>query len=134
MRPIFDIEEWKKNQAQRFVGREDALMLAIAAAEPDQRPQARLDLARFYMAWGMYQEAKGEAEVILADPGAKAEESIVRMVHAIACIVIGRPGQGLKDLATSHGSLPEAACGFAIHFTSTTFPVRHDSSAASTVA
>jgi len=100
VRPIFDIEEWKKNQAQRFVGREDALMLAIAAAEPDQRPQARLDLARFYMAWGMYQEAKGEAEVILADPGAKAEESIVRMVHAIACIVIGRPGQGLKDLAS----------------------------------
>ena len=100
VRPIFDIEEWKKNQAQRFVGREDALMLAIAAAEPDQRPQARLDLARFYMARGMYQEAKGEAEVILADPGAKAEESIVRMVHAIACIVIGRPGQGLKDLAS----------------------------------
>jgi tetratricopeptide (TPR) repeat protein len=100
VRPIFDIEEWKKNQAQRFVAREDALMLAIAAAEADQRPQARLDLARFYMAWGMYQEAKGEAEVILADPGAKAEESVVRMVHAIACIVIGRPRQGLKDLAS----------------------------------
>ena len=76
----------KKNQAQRFIGREDALMLAIAAAEPDQRPQARLDLARFYMAWGMYQEAKGEAEFILADPSTKAEESVVRMVHAIASI------------------------------------------------
>jgi tetratricopeptide (TPR) repeat protein len=100
VRPIFDIEEWKKNQAQRFVGREDALMRAIAAAEPDQRPQARLDLARFYMAWGMYQEAKGEAEVILADASAKAEESVVHMVHAIACIVIGRPEQGLKDLAS----------------------------------
>ena len=100
VRPIFDIEEWKKNQAQRFIGREDALMLAIAAAEPDQRPQARLDLARFYMAWGMYQEAKGEAEFILADPSTKAEESVVRMVHAIACIVIGRPEQGLKDLAS----------------------------------
>jgi len=100
VRPIFDIDEWKKNQAQRFVEREDALMLAIAAAEPDQRPLARLDLARFYMAWGMYPEAKGEAEVILADPGTKAEESVVRMVHAIASIVIGRPGQGLKDLAS----------------------------------
>src|SRR5437763_3260174 len=100
VRPIFDIAEWKKNQAQRFVEREDALILAIAAAEPDQRPQARLDLARFYMAWGMYQEAKGEAEFILADPSTKAEESVVRMVHAIACIVIGRPEQGLKDLAS----------------------------------
>jgi len=73
-------------------------MLALTAAEPEQRPQARLDLARFYVARGMYPEAKGETEVILADPGPKVEESVVRMVHAVASIVMGRPGEGLKDL------------------------------------
>ena len=30
-----------------------------------QRPQARLDLARFYMARGMYPEAKGVADLVL---------------------------------------------------------------------
>ena len=98
VRPLFDIDEWHKNQAGRFVAREDALMLALTAAEPEQRPQARLDLARFYVARGMYPEAKGETEVILADPGPKVEESVVRMVDAVASIVMGRPGEGLKDL------------------------------------
>jgi len=98
VRPLFDIDEWHKNQAGRFVAREDALMLALTAAEPEQRPQARLDLARFYVARGMYPEAKGETEVILAEGGPKVEESVVRMVHAVASIVMGRPGEGLKDL------------------------------------
>jgi hypothetical protein len=100
VRPLFDIDEWHKNQNENFVAREDALMLAIAAADPDQRPQARLDLARFYVARGMFPEAKGETEVILADPSPKVEESVVRMVHAISCIVMGRPGEGLRDLAS----------------------------------
>jgi tetratricopeptide (TPR) repeat protein len=100
VRPIFDIDEWNKDQAGYFAARQDALMLAIAAAEPDQRAQARLDLARFYVARGMYPEAKAECEVILAGAGPKVEESVVRVVHAIASTVMGRPEQGLKDLAS----------------------------------
>ena len=100
VRPIFDIDEWHKDQAGYFSARQNALMLAIAAAEPDQRAQARLDLARFYVARGMYPEAKAECEVILADTSPKVEESVVRMVHAIASTVMGRPEQGLKDLAS----------------------------------
>ena len=96
VRPLFDIDEWKKNQEGQFVAREDALMLAIAAADPDQRPQARLDLAQFYVARGMYPEAKGETEVILADPSPKVEESVVRMVHAIASIADGPAGGGTE--------------------------------------
>ena len=100
VRPIFDVEEWQRNQRERFVARQDALMLAIAAAEPDQRPQARLELARFYMARGMYPEAKAVTENILADGGPKVEESVVRTVHAIANIMMDRPVPGLKDLAS----------------------------------
>jgi tetratricopeptide (TPR) repeat protein len=101
VRPIFEIDEWQSNRAGRFTAREDALMQAIAATEPDRRPQAQLDLARFFMAWGMYPEAKGEAEVILADASPKLDESAVRMVHAIASILMDRPEEGLKDLASS---------------------------------
>jgi tetratricopeptide (TPR) repeat protein len=99
VRPLFDVEEWHKNQTEMFVPRGDALMRAIAKAEPDLRPQARLDLARFYMARGMYYEAKGVTEAALADSNPKKDESITLMIHAVASILIDRPAQGLKDLA-----------------------------------
>jgi len=99
VRPLFDIEEWRKNQTGNFLEREYALIQAMARAEPDLRPQARLDLARFYMARAMYPEAKGVTEAALADANPKKDESITLMVHAAASILIGRPGRGLKDLA-----------------------------------
>ncbi len=99
VRPLFDVEEWRKNQTEMFVPRQDALIHAIAVAEPDLRPQARLDLARFFMARGMYYEAKGMAEAALVDPNPKKDESITLMIHAVASILIDRPGQGMKDLA-----------------------------------
>jgi hypothetical protein len=37
VRPIFDVVDWRKNQAENFVARQDALVAAAAAAEPDQR-------------------------------------------------------------------------------------------------
>jgi hypothetical protein len=99
VRPLFDIEEWHKNQTQNFVPRLDGLIRSLALAEPDQRPQARLDLARFYMARGMYYEVKGVTEAALADSNPKKDESITLMVHAVASILVDRPAQGLKDLA-----------------------------------
>jgi tetratricopeptide (TPR) repeat protein len=98
VRPIFDIELWRSNQEARFTTRQDALVMASGAAEPEHRPQARLDLARFYMARGFYPEAKGVAELVLTEPG-KNDEFAALMVHAIASILINRPEVGLKDLA-----------------------------------
>jgi tetratricopeptide (TPR) repeat protein len=99
VRPLFDVEEWRKNQTEMFVPRQNALIRALATAEPDLRPQARLDLARFYMARAMYYEAKGETEAALADPNPKKDESITLMIHAVASILIDRPAQGLRDIA-----------------------------------
>jgi tetratricopeptide (TPR) repeat protein len=99
VRPIFDVEEWRKNQEANFIARQDVLITAAATAEPDKRPQARLDLARFYMARGMYYESKGMAELLLADPSPKIEEFSALMVHAIGSILTNRPELALKDLA-----------------------------------
>ena len=100
VRPLFDVAEWKKNQAEDFLARQDALILAAGIAEPDQRTQARIDLASFFMSRGMYPEAKGAAELALAGAKPGSENSIALMVRVIASIVIGRPEQGLKDLAS----------------------------------
>jgi hypothetical protein len=100
VRPIFDVEEWRRNQEDNFVKREDELVLAAATAEADRRSLPRLALARFYMARNMYYEAKAVTEFLLTDPNLKNEESVALMVHAIACILVNRPDLAMKDLSS----------------------------------
>jgi tetratricopeptide (TPR) repeat protein len=100
VRPMFDIEEWHKNQEARFLKRENELIMAAANAAPEKRFEARLALARFYMARGFYPEAKGESEFLISDPAPKTDEPIAVMVHAVASILCDRPDLALKDLAS----------------------------------
>ena len=109
VRPIFDVVDWRKNQAENFVARQDALVAAAAAAEPDQRTPARVDLARFYMSRGLYPEAKGVLDLALADARPGLEDPVALTVHSVASSLMGRPEQGLKDLinpaiGTNHDS------------------------------
>src|SRR5216683_557033 len=99
VRPIFEVGEWRKNQTENFFARQDALVAATAAAEPDKRTPLRIDLARFYMSRGMNAEAKGVLDLVLAGAKAGFEDPVALMVHSVASILIGRPEQGLKDLA-----------------------------------
>ncbi|SFJ94219.1 tetratricopeptide repeat protein [Bradyrhizobium sp. cf659] len=98
VRPIFSPEGWRKGQSENFMTRQSALIMAISAVEPALRSLPRLDLAQFYMSRAMYHEAKAVTELMLSDPLNK-EESGALIMHAIASILIGRPAQGLKDLA-----------------------------------
>jgi tetratricopeptide (TPR) repeat protein len=99
VRPIFDVGEWRKNQTENFIAKQDALIASIAAAEPDKRTPLRIDLARLHMSRGMYAEAKGILDLSLADAKPGSEDSVALMVHAVASILAGRPELGLKDLA-----------------------------------
>ncbi|WP_164934499.1 tetratricopeptide repeat protein [Bradyrhizobium zhanjiangense] len=98
VRPIFSPEGWRKGQSENFWTRQSDLMAAISAVDPALRSLPRLDLAQFYMSRAMYHEAKAVTDVMLSDPLNK-EESGALIMHAIANILIGRPAQGLKDLA-----------------------------------
>ncbi len=100
VRPLFDVEEWHKNQEDRFLKRENELIQAAANAAPEKRFNARLALARFYMAHGFYPEAKGESEFLLSDPAPKSGEPVAVMVHAVASILCDRPDLAMKDLAS----------------------------------
>lgn len=98
VRPIFSPEGWRKGQSENFIARQSELITAISAVEPALRSLPRLELAQFYMSRAMYYEAKAVTELMLSDPLNK-EESGALIIHAIASILIGRPAQGLKDLA-----------------------------------
>ncbi|MCK1543167.1 tetratricopeptide repeat protein [Bradyrhizobium sp. 179] len=99
VRPIFSPEGWRKGQSENFWTRQSELTTAISAVEPGLRSLPRLDLAQFYMSRAMYHEAKAVTDLMLSDPLNK-EESGALIMHAIASILIGRPAQGLKDLAS----------------------------------
>lgn len=117
VRPIFSPEGWRKGQSENFMARQSELMTSISAVEPALRSLPRLDLAQFYMSRAMYHEAKAVTELMLTDPLNK-EESGALIMHAISSILIGRPAQGLKDLANpvignSHDSQLWKALAFA---------------------
>jgi len=100
VRPIFDAGEWRKNQSENFMARERALAAAAAAVtEPGQRAPARVDLARFYLARGMYPEAKGVLDLVLADTRRGEEDPAALIVHSVASALMGRPELALTDLA-----------------------------------
>jgi tetratricopeptide (TPR) repeat protein len=99
VRPIFDVNEWRKNQQDDFVKRLDTLVTASARSSGEARTPARLDLARFYMARGMYPEAKGVLDLTLNEARPGQEDLSALIVHSVASTLIGRPEQGLKDLA-----------------------------------
>ena len=99
VRPLFDGKEWRKNREEKFVPRLDALIKAVATAGDDGLAQARLDLAEFYMARGLFHEARGVTNLILSESKAGSEDAAVVMVNAVASILIGHPERGLKGLA-----------------------------------
>jgi tetratricopeptide (TPR) repeat protein len=118
VRPIFDTDEWRKNQSGNFSARRDQLVAAEAAVEVEQRTPARVDLARFYLSRGMYPEAKGVLDLVLVDSNPGLEDPVAMVMHSVACTLMGRPAQGLKDLAnpaigTSYDSQLWKALAFA---------------------
>jgi tetratricopeptide (TPR) repeat protein len=100
VRPTFEVNEWRRNQSDDFIKRLDTLVTAAASAVAEQRTPARLDLARFYMSRGMYPEAKGVLDLALGDAKPGQEDLSALIVHSVASTLMGRPEQGLKDLAS----------------------------------
>jgi hypothetical protein len=100
VRPMFDIAEWRKNQTGNFIAREDQLIDAAGAAEPEQRTAARVDLAKFYMSRRMYPEAKGALDLALADAKPGFEDPMALIMQSVASSLMGRPEAALKDLAS----------------------------------
>jgi tetratricopeptide (TPR) repeat protein len=98
-RPIFDVGQWRRDQDGPFNARHDELVTASSRADAESLPLRRIDLARFYMARGMFHEAKGMADLAISDSKAGEENPSALIVHAVASALMGRPAQTLKDIA-----------------------------------
>ncbi|MBN8972392.1 MAG: tetratricopeptide repeat protein [Rhizobiales bacterium] len=100
VRPLFDDAVWRDDRAAPFLDRRNALIDADSVAEGAEKIAARLALARFYMAWGMYPEAKAVLDVSLSEAKPGTEDATTLTMHALTSSLIGRPEQTLKDLAS----------------------------------
>jgi len=101
LRPVmFDSQLWGLDRESTYGERQSRLMAAAAAAPPSKRLLPRLDLARFYIARDMYPEAKGVLDVVLAEDRPPAEDVSPAVLRAVTELMMNRPGDALKDLAS----------------------------------
>ena len=96
---LFDLETQKANRAANFIDRRDQLTNAAAMSSGDQRIPTHVELARFYMAYGLYPEAKGALDVPLAEAKPTSDDALPLVLRGVASILAGKPERGLADLA-----------------------------------
>ncbi len=99
VKPPFDLQEWHENEQGPFVAKRDELIRKLAQAPAAERMAARNDLAKFYFAQGMYQEARGILNIMVAETPAGDEDGSTLLLHAAASALMGRPEQALKVIA-----------------------------------
>jgi hypothetical protein len=100
LRPLmFDAQLWGRDRQSTYEERQSRLIAVAAAAPPAQRLSPQLDLARFYVARGMYAEAKGVLDVALSQERPAADDVAPSVLRAVAEIMMNRPDDALKDLA-----------------------------------
>jgi tetratricopeptide (TPR) repeat protein len=90
---------WSFDRKDDFGPRESQLLFSAARAPELQRFTARVDLARFYLAWERFAEAKGVLDVALKDNPPSAGDPVPVVMRAVANIMLERPQEALKDLA-----------------------------------
>jgi tetratricopeptide (TPR) repeat protein len=101
LRPaLFDSRLWDFNRQVNYVERQEHLITAAAEAPASERMASRLDLARFYIARDMYPEAKGVLDAALADNHRAADVVSASVLRALAEVMMNRPEEALKDLAS----------------------------------
>jgi tetratricopeptide (TPR) repeat protein len=96
---MLDAQLWSFERKEDFGARESQLIFAAAKALETRRLAARVELARFYLAWQMSAEAKGVLDVALKDNPPNAAEPMPLVLRAVANILLDRPQEALKDLA-----------------------------------
>ena len=93
----FDSHVWGLDQRAKFYPRQSELIYEAAMAPPAKRRDARLDLARFYIAQNMLAEAKGVLDVALSDEQ-RGEDVTGTVLKAVTNVMMHRPHAALKDL------------------------------------
>ena len=98
IRPVFDVTEWRDYQNAEFIPTRNKLLTKAAQATGTARLPVHVDLARFYLARGMYPEAKGVLDLAFSEIKPGEEDAPSLTVLAVASTLAGRPALAMADL------------------------------------
>jgi len=98
---ILDAQHWNEDRQADFAIRNIQLMTAAAEAPEGKRQDVRTNLARFYLARGMFAEAKGVLDVAIANPDAGADITGTVVMRGLSSLLLDRPHDALKDLSSA---------------------------------
>ena len=93
-----DFEGWKLGRQDEFTKIKDGLVRKVAMQEGTDKNAARLDLARFYIAYAQGQEALGTLKLVAEQDPATERETSFRVMHGVANYLSGRFNDALHDL------------------------------------
>jgi tetratricopeptide (TPR) repeat protein len=94
----FDTQLWGFDRDAPFNARQSELIGLAAAAPVSKRRQARLNLARFYLAKDMAPEAKAVLDVARSEQRG-SEDVTGSVLIAVANVMLDRPEDALKELS-----------------------------------
>ena len=101
-RPLtFDTQTWGFDRQAPFLERQSELIGLAAGAPVNKRRQARLNLARFYLAREMAAEAKAVLDVALSEQKGGNDDVTGTVLKAIANMMLDRNDEAIKDLASA---------------------------------
>jgi tetratricopeptide (TPR) repeat protein len=95
---LFKLADWQGQTNLDFTQRRQSFLAAITAAAEPERPNARLNLAKFYFVNGMAAETLGVLGAIEHDTPALGEEPVVRALRGAAEDLTGRLDAAHADL------------------------------------
>ena len=94
----FDTQVWGFDRDAPFNARQAELIGLAASAPVAKRRQARLNLARFYLAKDMAPEAKAVLDVAVSDQRG-SDDVTGSVLTAVADVMLDRPDDALKELS-----------------------------------
>jgi len=95
---LFDLEAWRRDGQGDRVATRQALLAAVANAEPAARPAARLDLARFYFAHGLTSEAAGLLELAESGEPPLPIDPETRLMRGVSAFMSGDRARAARDI------------------------------------
>ncbi len=97
-RMIFDFSVWRGKKGESFTEMRRKLMQTIVDVPPSQRNLARLELARFYFAYGMGEETLALLSYLTKQAPEIATHPEFVALRGAANILVGRAQEAMRDL------------------------------------
>ncbi|MGH6945972.1 MAG: hypothetical protein ACREDZ_01475, partial [Kiloniellales bacterium] len=97
---LLDLAAWRQGGPEDFLSNKQRLHRQVAAAAPEERPFARLALARFLFAHGLAAETLGTVRLVSADDPRMAEDPELRLIAGASQVLLEDYAEAREALAS----------------------------------